>query len=107
MKSKSRALTKLKGYKGRDSISHRKYNRKTSINRFKKTGKFTYRGTRVGGKTVYGLGHKAGENWGSAKQIDPTSRVTKYSKNSPSFDEGVMKYKMGAKSSALSSMKNK
>lgn len=36
-----------------------------------------------------GSGHRAGENWGDAKDIDPTSPVTKYSKNSPSFDEGV------------------
>lgn len=53
------------------------------------SGKFTYRGTKVRGKVVYGLGHKAGEQWGDAKQIDPKSPVRKYSKNSPSFDEGV------------------
>lgn len=98
MNSKSRAL---KGYKGRDSVSHRTYNRRTSINRFKKTGSFTYRGTKVGKRIIYGLGHKAGEEWASKKQIDPKSRVTKYSKNSPSFDEGVYKYKMSAKSKAL------
>lgn len=43
MNSKSKALKK--GYQARDSISHRTYNRKTSLKRFKKTGKFTYRGT--------------------------------------------------------------
>ena len=96
MTTKSKAL---KGYAGRDSISHRTYNRKTSINRFKKTGKFTYRGTRVGNKVIYGLGHKAGESWGDAKEIDPKSQVRKYSKNSPSFDEGV--YKSKAKRKAL------
>lgn len=77
------------GYQSRDSISHREYSRKTSIGRFKKTGKFSYRGTKVGKKVIYGLGHKAGENWGDAKDINPTSQVRKYSKNSPSFDEGV------------------
>ncbi len=99
MNNRSKAL---KGYKGRDQISHRTYNRKTSINRFNKSGKFTYRGTKIGGKVVYGLGHAAGENWGAAKGIDPNSRTTKYSKNSPSFDEGVWKYKQSAKSKALS-----
>ncbi len=98
MQSKSKAL---KGYQARDSVSHRTYNRKTSINRFNKTGNFTYRGTKTKRGTVYGLGHAAGEKWGESKQIDPSSRVTKYSKNSPSFDEGVYKYKQSAKSKAL------
>lgn len=98
MNSKSKALT---GYKARDSVSHRTYNRKTSLNRFKKTGKFTYRGTKVGKKIVYGLGHKAGEDWGEKKGIDPNSQVRKYSKNSPSFDEGVYKYKQSAKQKSL------
>ncbi len=97
MKFKSQAL---KGDKGRDSVSHRTYSRKTSINRFKRTGKFTYRGTRIGKRIIYGLGHKAGENWAAKKSIDPNSKVRKYSKNSPSFDEGVYKYKM-SKSKAL------
>lgn len=96
----------LKGYMGRDSVSHRRYNFKSSVNRFKKTGKFTYRGTKVGNKVIYGLGHKAGEGWGEKKQIDPESKVRKYSKNSPSFDEGVFKYKQEAKSKALSSKIN-
>lgn len=95
---------KSRGYKGRDPSTHRKYSRKAALKKFKKTGKFTYRGTKVDNKVVYGLGHKAGEKWGSAKQIDPTSRVTKYSKNSPSFDEGVWKYK-ASKSKALSAKK--
>ena len=81
------------GYQGRDPIAHRQYNRYVLARRFKKTGEFTYRGTKVHGKIIYGLGHRAGENWGDAKDIDPTSPVTKYSKNSPSFDEGVWKSK--------------
>ena len=96
--SKSRAI---KGYGARDSGTHRKYNYKASIKRYNKTKKFTYRGTKVGGKVIYGLGHKAGENWGAAKGIDPDSVATKYSKNSPSFDEGVYKYKEAAKAKAL------
>lgn len=96
-----------KGYKGRDPVSHRKYNRKTSLARYAKTGSFTYRGTKVGNRIIYGLGHKAGEDWASRKQIDPESRIRKYSKNSPSFDEGVWKYKMDAKakSNALNAKK--
>lgn len=103
MTSKSKIL---KGYKRRDSISHRTYSRKSSINRFKKTGKFTYVGTKVGKQIIYGLGHKAGENWGESKGIDPNSKATKYSKNSPSFDEGVYQYKTQARSKALSNMLN-
>jgi len=101
-KSKSRAL---KGYKGRDAISHRRYSFKTAINRAKRTGEFTLRGTRVGKTIVYGLGHKAGEQWGEEKKIDPESAATKYSKNSPSFDEGVYKYKESKKQKALSTLK--
>lgn len=62
------------------------YNRKgfswkESIKRYKKTGVF---------KTVSGgSGHEAGYRWGNAKNIDPQSMVRRYSKNSPSFDEGV------------------
>ncbi len=93
MTSKSKVL---KGYKSRDRISHRTYNIKTAINRFKKTGKFTYRGV---GK-MKGSGHKAGEEWAEKKEINPESITTKYSKNSPSFDEGVYKYK-SSKSKAL------
>ena len=75
----------LRGYAARDKITHRKYNFKTSIRRYKKTGKFTYRGN--------GSGHRAGEEWANRKNIDPNSRVTKYGKNSPSFDEGVYRSK--------------
>lgn len=77
------------GYQARDSVTHRKYNRSASIRKFKKTGKFNYRGTKIGKKVIFGLGHKAGEEWGDKKDISPTSQVRKYSKNSPSFDEGV------------------
>jgi hypothetical protein len=98
MTSKSKALKKV-GYKRRDSGTHRQYNFKASVKRYNKTKKFTYVGTRVGNKTVYGLGHDAGERWGDAKNIDPESKVTKYGKNSPSFSEGV--YKSKAKRKAL------
>ncbi len=98
MTATSRAL---KGYKGRDSVSHRKYSFKTSVNRFKKSGKFTYRGKGA----LRGSGHAAGRKWGEAKEIDPTSRVRKYSKNSPSFDEGVYQYKESAKGKALTKSK--
>lgn len=92
-----KSVLKKVGYSRRDPISHRTYSRKTSLGRFQRTGKFTYVGTKVGGRIVYGLGHKAGEEWGEKKQIDPNSRVRKYSKNSPSFDEGVYQYKQRAK----------
>lgn len=85
----------LKGYAARDKVSHRKYNFKASVARFKKTGSFTYRKD--------GSGHRAGEAWGKAKQIDPRSTTRRYSKNSPSFDEGVYLYKQSAKGKALNS----
>ena len=84
--SKSSAL---KGYKAG-------YNRSKSIKYFKKTGSFRNRKD--------GSGHKAGEDWAERKGIEPTSRVQRYSKNSPSFDEGVYKYKQSAKSRALHKM---
>lgn len=62
-------------------FGERQYNRKSSLQRFRRTGQFRYVGD--------GSGHKAGEKWGDEKDIDPESRTTKYSKNSPSFDEGV------------------
>lgn len=89
----ARATKSLGGYQGRDPVSHRPYNRKVSIKRFKKTGKFAFRRA--------GEGHKAGEEWGRQKGIDPESKAWKYSKNSPSFDEGVYTYKQGAKDKAL------
>ncbi len=39
--------------------------------------------------TAGGSGHRAGEKWGDVKDIDPSSSQRRYSKNSPSFDEGV------------------
>lgn len=78
----------MKGYKARDSISHRKTNVRALYKRFK-SGKLTFRGK---GKAK-GSGHAAGREWGDRKQIDPKSPVRRYSKNSPSFDEGVWQYK--------------
>ena len=77
-----------KGYKARDAVSHRKTSLAKLVKRFK-SGQVTYRGK---GK-LRGSGHAAGREWGEKKGIDPTSRVRKYSKNSPSFDEGVWQYK--------------
>lgn len=90
----------LKGYKGRDPISHRKSSRVKQAKRFK-AGKMTYRGKGA----LRGSGHRAGENWAARKEINPSSGIKKYSKNSPSFDEGVAKYKQSAKSKALSKSK--
>lgn len=73
--------TKGVGYQRRGEVSHRRYNRKTSLRRFKRTGSFKDVGN--------GSGHRAGEKWANEKDIDPNSTVRKYSKNSPSFDEGV------------------
>lgn len=87
----------LGGYQGRDPVSHRPYSRKVSVKRFKKTGKFAYR--------INGEGHRAGEKWGKEKGIDPESKSWRYSKNSPSFDEGVYTYKQGAKDKALQKAK--
>jgi hypothetical protein len=64
-----------------------------SIARFKRTGSFKKVGTRMGGIKVYGLGHRAGDDWGTKKDIDPKSKQRRYSKNSPSFDEGVYRSK--------------
>lgn len=88
----------LKGYKARDTVTHRKTNLNALYRRFK-TGKITYRGK---GK-LKGSGHAAGREWGERKGIDPNSRVKKYSKNSPSFDEGVWQHKQSAHEKALSS----
>lgn len=93
MNSKSKAL---KGYKaGRMSggVFKKSYNRKKSIAGFKKTGTFQNKGN--------GSGHLAGEQWGAKKEIDPNSQVRRYSKNSPSFDEGVYRYKQLAKQKAF------
>lgn len=70
----------LKGYKSP------RYSRTKSAKFYKKYNYFKAR--------VNGEGHAAGRQWGEKKQIDPVSRVRRYSKNSPSFDEGVKEYKM-------------
>lgn len=56
------------------------------------------------GRGAKGSGHRAGEGWGEAKQIDPESKVRVYSKRgrSPSFDQGVRNYKTKAHNKALS-----
>ncbi len=82
----------LKGYKRPG------YNWAKSIATRKKTGFF---------KVVQsGEGHRAGFEWGEKKGIDPESRVRKYSKNSPSFDEGVWESKQ-ARKKALQEVKQK
>ena len=65
------------------------YSWSKSIKRYKKTGQFKY--------VADGSGHRAGEGWGAAKGIDPESPIRRYSKNSPSFDEGVYTYKQREK----------
>lgn len=77
----------LKGYMRRDPVSHRTYDRDTAVKRFDKTGGFAYKDT--------GLGHKLGFEWARKNKVDPHDEETKYSKNSPSFDEGVHMYKAG------------
>lgn len=84
--------TALKGYKTPG------YNWKKSVAYRKKTGFFKVRQS--------GEGHRAGYEWGEQKGIDPKSQVRKYSKNSPSFDEGVWEYKQ-SKRQALENMKLK
>ncbi len=86
------------GYARRDPVSHRPYNFDTAIARYKKTGQFITVGN--------GSGHQAGENWAKAKGIDPEDENTKYGKNSPSFDEGVYKYKNSKKQAMASKMAN-
>jgi lipopolysaccharide export LptBFGC system permease protein LptF len=61
------------------------YNFNKSVKGYKKSGYF---------KTVKsGSGHDAGFRWAEQKGIDPESKIRRYSKNSPSFDEGVYRYK--------------
>ena len=78
------------GYARRDPVSHRKYDFNTAINRYEKTGHFNY--------VSDGRGHRAGESWAAQKNIDPEDPNYRYGKNSPSFDEGVYKYKKEAQS---------
>lgn len=68
-----------KGYRRRG------YNWHKSIAGYKKTGTFK--------NVSKGEGHAAGYKWAASKGIDPNSKERRYSKNSPSFDEGVYKYK--------------
>ena len=91
-------ISKGKGYNRiwETKFGPRQYKRKTSLQRYRRTGEFRYVGD--------GSGHRAGEKWGDQKNIDPKSRTTKYSKNSPSFDEGV--YLSKAKRRALETIKN-
>lgn len=88
-------MTKRKVAKKMVGYQRKGYSWGKSISKYKKTGKFKY--------VKSGEGHRAGENWGDAKEIDPESQTRRYSKNSPSFDEGVylskkkrMAGKMGA-----------
>lgn len=73
--------------------------RRQLFSRKKVSKNFTYRGKGA----QRGSGHRAGEKWGDTKDIDVSSRVRKYSKNSPSFDEGVRMSK--AKRRALEKLK--
>lgn len=59
------------------------------------------------GKGPKGSGHRAGEGWGEAKNIDPNSPTRVYSKRgrSPSFDQGVRNYKVKAHNKALTNAK--
>jgi len=82
-------MKKLKKYKSNVGYNRKNYSYSKSIARFKRTGKFKY--------VKSGEGHRAGENWGDDKGIDPSSQVRRYSKNSPSFDEGVYKSKQKRK----------
>lgn len=70
------------GYKRKGYSFHK------AIKNYKKTGKFKF--------VNKGEGHAAGYNWAKSKGIDPNSKERRYSKNSPSFDEGVYKYKQEA-----------
>lgn len=94
---RKRALERKIGYERRDPVSHRDYSRETALNRFKKTGKFAY--------IKNGMGHKAGFEWARKVGIDPKDKETKYSANSPSFDEGVHMYKHSAMKHALEKKK--
>ena len=86
------------GYARRDALTHRKYNFKASIKRYHKTGKML--------NVAGGSGHVAGEEWARKKNINPDSKITRYGKNSPSFDEGVYRHKMLAKAKALLNKKS-
>lgn len=80
-----------------------------ALRRYKKLEKQVYhrKGRVYRGKGMRGSGHQAGETWGEAKQIDPSSPVRVYSKRgrSPSFDQGVRNYKVKAHNKALTEAK--
>lgn len=80
---------------------------KAKYGKLRKIGKQIYhRNNRVyTGKGPKGSGHQAGESWGEQKQIDPNSTTRKYSKRSPSFDQGVNNYKVRAHNKAISNAK--
>ncbi len=82
----------LKGYKTKG------YSWSKSIKSFKKTGVFK---TRSGGG-----GHDAGYKWADRVGIDHDSKQRRYGKNSPSFDEGVYKYKQDTRAKALQNRVN-
>lgn len=89
MTAKTKAL---KGYK----VGGYKWSK--AVKGYKKSGFFKTK--------VNGSGHTAGHQWATDKQIDPYSRIRRYSKNSPSFDEGVYAYKQSARQSALENKLN-
>lgn len=91
--SKSKALKGYKAGRTRDGAFVKSYDRAKSIASFKKTGSFRNK--------IDGSGHAAGEQWAAKKEIDPNSQARRYSKNSPSFDEGVYRYKAEAKKKAF------
>ncbi len=84
-----------------------KYSKGLALRKYKKPEKQVYhKNNKVyRGNGPKGSGHQAGESWGEAKKIDPDSRERKYSKNSPSFDQGVRNYKQRAYNKALSEAK--
>lgn len=93
MNSRTKALKGYKAGRMKEGVFVKSYNRKKSIANFKKTGKFKNK--------IDGSGHAAGEQWAEKKAIDPNSQVRRYGKNSPSFDEGVYRYKQSAKTKAF------
>ena len=62
------------------------YNWDKSVRQYNKTGQWNF--------VKHGSGHKAGEQWANARGISPSDENNRYSKNSPSFDEGVYESKM-------------
>ncbi len=71
----------------------------------RETKQVYHKNHKVNKKPPLGSGHRAGEGWGEKKDIDPESPVRKYSKRSPSFDQGVDNYKRRAHNKALTEAK--